>query len=406
MVAELAKDCSTRTEFETKHRYACNIARKMGWMSKLFPTIRKRTTSLTLEQCIAITDGCITRSDLQLKNSNCLRVARKNGWLPLLGLLTPEEANKRASEKRKKYTDDYLISLAKQYTSPSKFSHDHPSEYNTAAQRGLLPTFTWFKRIDIFNTRDFIYAYEWPETHVAYIGRTIYKNTRNLAHHKKGSPVYEYAKRTGMSIPKPKYLHIATSVTDGSKLEQQEIARYKNNGWKLLNVSKGGGTGSLGIGLTKRDCIKIARGYDTIYELKKHRPSVYRKLVYKGWLKCCPWLKYKRAPSGTYSTMGEDEAYNIAKQFNCRSKFMKQYDALYRKACAEGWIDKWFPREIVVHQYSMDNKLIASYISTCQAAKALGKTTVTAIVKACNGEFAQAYGYIWKWADNRSSHAH
>ena len=128
-ISEIAKDCKTRTEFGDKHQYLYKIARNMGWIERLFPVVHKRTTSLTLEKCQEIAKGCVTRSDLEHKNGNCLNVARKMGWLPLLGLLSPKEARFRAGAGRRKYTDDELIKLAKQYDSSSKFKHDHPKEY-------------------------------------------------------------------------------------------------------------------------------------------------------------------------------------------------------------------------------------------------------------------------------------
>lgn len=371
----------------------------MGWIERLFPVVHKRTTSITLEKCKEIAKGCVTRSDLEHKNRNCLNVARKMGWLPLLGLLSPKEARFRAGAGRRKYTDDELIKLAKQYDSVSKFKHDHPKEYAISALRGLLATFTWLKRFDIFNSGDFVYVYEWPETKVAYVGRTIDKCTRHSAHCMEGDSVYDYSKTIGLPIPKPKYLHSVKSVIDGARLEQIEIEHYQHNGWTLLNKMKGGGIGSLGVGMTQTDCMNIAKQFLYIQDLKKNEPSVYAKMLKKDWLKCCTWLQYKKHKNGTYANITEEDGYKIAKQFSTRSELCKKYDALYRKANAEGWLDKWFRKPITINQYTMDNKLVASYVSATAASKSLGKSSATAIVKACNGQFAQAYGYIWKWVN-------
>lgn len=396
---EIASDCTSRSEFEDKHQYACKIARTMGWMDILFPVVRRRTTSLTLEKCIEIAKGCVTRLDLEKKNRNCLEVARENGWLPLLGLLEPDEARTRAGKKRQKYTEEELIALAKQYDNPSDFKRDYPKEYAVCLYRGLHKTFTWFRHFDIFGDIDHVYVYEWPEQNVAYVGRTINKLKRVRDHLMEGDPVYEYAKSAGVEVPEPIYLYSNVSIFDGARLEKENISKYKENGWDLINSNNGGGLGSLGVGYSKMECIEIASGFEYVQDLKKDAPSIYAKLLKHKWLKLCTWLKYKKAKNGTYSNISEEEGFEIAKKFKTRSELCDQYDALYRKANKEGWLDKWFPPSRMLNKYTMDGQLVGSYVSMLSGARSVGKNTTTCIASHLLGRLKHAYGFIWKWTE-------
>lgn len=79
---ELAKECSTRSEFEKKYSGAFKFLKNNSLLDDLFPkTKRVFKSKYTYEDCQELAKGCKTRSDFQEKYSGAFKFLGKNGLL-------------------------------------------------------------------------------------------------------------------------------------------------------------------------------------------------------------------------------------------------------------------------------------------------------------------------------------
>ena len=92
---ELAKECSTRSEFEKKYSGAFKFLKNNSLIDDLFPkTKRVFKSKYTYEDCQELAKECKTRSDFQEKFSGAFKFLRKN---TLLDDLFPKNLEKEVS---------------------------------------------------------------------------------------------------------------------------------------------------------------------------------------------------------------------------------------------------------------------------------------------------------------------
>ena len=176
-----------------------------------------------------------------------------------------------------KYNKEICLATARTCTSRVEFFNKYPGMVDCAKRNG------WYEECCAHmgtrgNKQRIIYAYEFEETHAAYIGLTFKMEVRNKRHHKEGA-VFEYAKLHGAEIPKPKILTDYMDQEEASVQEGVWLKKYKDEGWKILNRFK---TGSLGGQvLLDYDIGKIEdsmRGYDKLDDWTKSHSS-YREYI-------------------------------------------------------------------------------------------------------------------------------
>lgn len=304
-LVKVAAQCKSVYEFRKKHILWYKAASKHGWLKDLhFPedyadrafrgkgvkedgsaTYRK----LTEATCKEIASKYATYSDFRDKDHFVYTKCKSNGWLEGLGLINDIPPQHRT------YTADELIEVAKQYDNARDFRLKDKKIYDAAKRRGMLSTFNWMIIPETLEQapyyRDSIYVYEFPETNVAYVGRTIQPEIRHRDHCKDGDSVAEYAKRIGVTVPTPKYLYSNLTIKAGRKKECEMIKKYIADGWILLNQRSGGQIGGIGQWSKKR-CLEYSKQFTTRGELDAANHTVYGRMLTHGWFKDAPWISY------------------------------------------------------------------------------------------------------------------
>ena len=256
--------------------------------------------------------------------------------------------NRNESQKASRVTNgtsisnEAIIEIAKKYTDCHKFIKES-GIYGLAQKRKLLSSFTWMhKKPQGWN--DIVYVYEFPHTHVAYIGRTGRPEKRDYEHKNLASDsVFKYATSQGLQVPNPIILHHDLSLKDGKRLECVEIKNYINNGWTLLNRRAGGGTGNIGYTISKSGALRIAKKYNSLKLLRKDYPKVVQQLYSKGWITECTWLAKIRPPKvkrGHWNVY--DNVKNEALKYKSETDFKSNSWGAYDGAMRNGWINELF----------------------------------------------------------------
>ena len=456
-----AKNFKTRTEFHNGDRTAWQYAHDTGLLYELFPDKVVRKTSVTFEQCQqAVKElkqkGLTKVSDFDDYNGNMCKVARQNGWIPLLGFQNKKESFKLAGIRCSKYTIEHAYSVAHQYTRYTDFKAKEPDLYDWCCRHKIIRDFTWLERDkhlqytdhELFNiakqyvdytefikneesaysailkrqkkwiisflqrnaiikdgvVQDFIYVYEFPNTHVAYVGRTVNVKSRHAEHCRQDNdPIVKYAKSLNIPIPEPKILISNITIKHSGKMEDRMIRLYKNSGWTMLNAMPGGSMGSIGQGKwTLQKMQDAAHECEYWDELVRRYPTVYNKIRKMKIRNKFPWLKLKRVPNGTWQSLSEDEAYEYAKPWTSRTQFRENYPVLAKIALDNGWMVKWFPDDIstlpkAVAQYTTAGHLVKIHDNILYAAKAVG-TTPEGIRRVIRHKGITSGGYVWAYA--------
>jgi len=176
-----------------------------------------------------------------------------------------------------KYNKEICLATAKTCNSRVEFFNKYPGMVDHAKRHGYYEECCAHMGTR-GNKKRLIYAYEFLDSHAAYIGLTFNMEVRNKRHHKEGA-VYDYAHLQKIAIPEPKILTDYMDQEEASIQEGVWLQRYKNEGWIILNRFK---TGSLGgQELLDYDIAKIEesmRGYSKMNDWNKSY-SAYREYI-------------------------------------------------------------------------------------------------------------------------------
>ena len=169
---------------------------------------------------------------------------------------------------------------------------------NVAQRNGWLQDYTWLKKLppkekDYNKETKYIYAYEFVEQKVVYVGLTNSLIRRDWQHRNSNdSSVFRFAEGYECEIPFPKILEEKIPIHESGKREAYWVEYYKSHDWQLLNQAKTGERES-SIGASyplkwnKRAIRKTAKecGYD-LKSFMKQYPGAYAAILarYKGLL--------------------------------------------------------------------------------------------------------------------------
>jgi hypothetical protein len=224
---------------------------------------------------------------------------------------------------------------------------------NVAQRNGWLQEYTWLKKLPP-KTRDYnkdtkyIYAYEFVEQKVVYVGLTNSILRRDWQHRNNDdSSVFRFAEGYGCDIPMPRILEKGIPIHESGKREAFWVENYASLGWQLLNRAKTGERES-SIGASyplkwnKRAIRKSAEecGYD-LKSFMKQYPGAYAAILsrYKGLLN---ELFPDRAIHIHHSV---EDAILVVKKGNYSNRSQLRYDCLwaYRVLFDHNLLDDIFP---------------------------------------------------------------
>lgn len=246
-----------------------------------------------------------------------------------------------------KWNDKTVVNESKKYTSRSEFAKKCDGAYKYALKNGLLEKMIWFKPKSLFGENgqkiDNVYAYEFMEHKVVYIGRTINIERRDKQHRNqsdstykniKKSPVYIFAKENNIEVPKMKILDTNITILEGQKLEKKWLDKYLDNGWKTLNKGKcGEGCGSLGVLNTinrkwnSKNVIEESKKYESKVQFKKNSNGAYSYARRHNLLKEMTWFK---TPEKWNKKWKDDNGViEESKKYKSKSEFKKNSRGAY-----------------------------------------------------------------------------
>lgn len=400
---EVAALCKTRKEFKKKFQGAYKVACQNDWIDELFPRIHNIVTE---SRCREVAMQCKTKSEFREKGGHLYNFALDNNLVDVFAVdYNWQPTSEVESNAQRKYSDDYIIQVAKKYTKLSVFRKKDKRIYDIAYERNMIPSFTWLERNEevIENGfHDCVYVYEFIGLRTAYIGRTINKQHRDNAHRNNIKDcVRMFADSVGVNVPEVKYIISGISPKMGCKVEAETIANYLNDGWILLNKQKSSGLGTLTT-VSKKAYINFAKQFEYWNDLYKASVSKFNMIKKYGWDKECSWLKDKKAKNGTWSKATFEKIADEASKYTSRTEFMNGASAAYERARSQGWVSKLFP---ISKQWGKPKSIAACdpntgeiievWQSTKLAAKALN-TRPSIITQVLKGKRKTHRGYKFK----------
>lgn len=264
-----------------------------------------------------------TRSDFSKGSTNAYRVSLNRNILDSICL--------HMNNKYVSWTDDMLKDEALKYNTRIDFIKGSTSAYYLSLNRGILDSICshMIRLGDIYNR--FIYTIEF-ENNSMYIGLTNNLERRNLEHINNSSNKYikEFINKNILYTFNSD--NILYSTSEAIEIECSLIEKFKNNGYNVLNISKGGGLGKSNkwsVETLRKEALK----YKTIKEFIKSNINAYNSAIRKGILDdiCSHMIKLR-------TKWTNDMLKNEALKYNTRTSFQKGSNA-YQIAYKMGILD-------------------------------------------------------------------
>lgn len=340
---KIASKFKKRTEMMSQHPAEYNHCMRNGWLDDFFQKVVWRESSYTYDVCRNIASKSNSIADFKRRNGKAYQTSRKNGWIKDFAkefkFLSTGEAIRKS---RGFLSKSDIEKIARKYTSLKDFRIHERKVYQNAVARHLITSFTWLTRVVDEHQSwmgDTVYAYEFLDSKVVYIGRTINMERRHIEHCQPDDPISIYAKSINASIPNPILLHTGLKVAEGQIRECEEITRYQKEGWTLLNKAKGGSIGALVQRLSKEHCIEVAKRYKYLMDFEREHHREYNTLLKYGCLDECTWLKRTQVKSGTWNDY--ETCRKEALKYKSRGEFASSNSVAYQAAVRNNWLDKW-----------------------------------------------------------------
>lgn len=248
-----------------------------------------------------------------------------------------KENNEREASKYEKSSDFYrYCSSAAKYATENGWMDEYCEKYFKKEIRYQ----SFDKRIHL------IYAYEFKDANMVYIGRTNNINRRDHSHRKatRGDSLTAFSLSTGIDIPEPIIKECSLTAEESLIREDYWLNTYKNDGWGIINVSKTGrNSGSLGATPRKwtyETCKELAATCKNKEEFKKKSSRAHNVSRENGWIDEFfpePW----RTPDGAYDDVENCKAECVKRGFKSLSDIKKNYPFLYFRICKNKWNDEF-----------------------------------------------------------------
>ena len=336
----------------------------------------------TYEQCLEIAKKYTKRKDFKEKDRCCFNFSKKMGWYDAI----TSHINTKSPKHR---TYEEVLNAAKKYQTRMDFKNNDMANYSFAVRYGWLDRVCSHMRAvgDLY--KRCIYAYELPNK-VCYVGLTYDIKQRHIQHcdNKALSSMRNYCELNNIEIPKPKQLTEYLDSETASKMEGEILEKYKNNGWKCLNVAKTGGLGGnkhlyKGINVDIGLCKSKAMECETPTEFQIKYRSLYKIAKQREWLEYI-FSHFDR----------EEIKEKVIKSLVKANKGRKRDINKCRECANRCGLSK------PVIQYDLNGNLVREYVSKADAARNLGHpNSHSDIGRCCTGKLKTCLGYIWKYKE-------
>lgn len=342
---EVAKKCTTKSEFKKMAYRAYSLSLQNGWMNEYtwFEEKYKPSGYWTYDMCYQEAKKYKIKKEFQKKSAGAYDKARKMGWL--CDYIWFDEFRKPNGY----WTYETCFLEAQKYDTKSEFQRKSSRAYHVARTNKWLDDYTWLidGRVKLFTDKiDSVYAYEFPDN-TAYVGRTLMKlqEERHIQHTTRG-PVSKYAKSHNLEMPQMEVIEDNLTLEEGLQREDYWVNWYREHGYNVLNKGKTGvGSGSLG-GISSgkwnyETCYEEAKKYKTRSGFQRKSSGAYNRARQNGWLDDYTWFNELQKPNGYWTY---EHCYEEAKKHKTRGEFQKASSRAYKIALINGWINDytWF----------------------------------------------------------------
>jgi len=378
---EVALKYKTKNEFIINEKSAYWAAREYGWYDEINSHFVSR--NWTIEKCQNVALKYNTRADFIKGSHRAYDYAQKNNLLDVV-CSHMTEGNKPLNYWNK----ERCYEEALECKTRKEFYQNHSSAYSSASLNGWLDEITThFKRIGNWVFRC-VYAYEFSDN-FAYIGLTYNLKKRDLCRKtNKKDGVTKHINETKLQ-PTIKQLTEFIPIDDAANLEKEYIKKYRENGWNMLNIKRGGETGGGLVVWTFEMCRQEALKYKTRKDFYTNSPKAYSAVCNHKWHK---------EITGHMSTNIYDKkkCREIALTCKSRKEFWENHPGVAASAKRNGWYD-----EITMHMKYITKPINYWTKKRCQE-EALKYKRKVDFMRGCSG----AYSAIKKngWLDEITSH--
>jgi len=281
-------------------------------------------TKWTKEKCQIEALKYNYKKDFRSKCNSAYAVAHKNKWI--------DDICKHMTKfiRESKWNKEKCQEYAFKYKSRLEFSKKCNWGYSIACKNNWIDDIC--THMEKTGNKKFrcIYAYEFSDKYV-YIGLTYNLKKRDISRqHDNFDGVTKHINKTGL-IPNLKQLSEYIDINIASKLEKDTIISYKNNGWNILNITKGGEVGGGKYRWTKEECHIEALKFMTVTEFSKKKFSAYNAAKENNWLDEIISHMIRRGRS-------KEECHKIALNYDNISQFIAEYCGVYERARDNGWL--------------------------------------------------------------------
>ena len=190
------------------------------------------------------------------------------------------------------WTNDKLQEEVNKYENRKEFSEKNSKACHIAWSRKIMdklfknhPNNGYIDREEWRENSYIIYAYELEEFNKVYVGLTNNIKRRDRDHvFDEREGLWIFCKENDIHYPKYKIIETGLKSTDAQKQEKYWVEFYKNNGWKMFNISTPGSLGGFTVKWTKKSLQREADKYKTRYEFSKNNINAYSSAVRKKLL--------------------------------------------------------------------------------------------------------------------------
>lgn len=287
----LAKDCTTITEYSIRYSRAYQKSLENNWIKNYFWFVQTQKPKgfWTKERCCEVAKKCANMRDMQKKYPRAYDVSVKNKWIKEWFSLTRKPNGYWNNE-------ELCYNAAKSCVTRKEFQQKFYAAYRWAMRNGWYEQYNWFqqKRVPDGFWDDKEHCYEQA------------KGCKTITEFERKAPkAYDSARENGW-------------------LDDWFIRNSKPRGY-----------------WTKERCIEVAKLCKTKGEFQKKYLRAYNVSRKNGWLSLYKWFVEVRKPNGYWT---KERCYDLAKGCKSRIEFEKKQNSACCIARSKGWLDEWFPK--------------------------------------------------------------
>ena len=323
---------ANRTRFQNECPSAWRSAMKRGWIDEIcahMPKDMRYENQRTKEDCENDARQCHGKFDYKKRFDSSYQKALREKWINDIA----EKMYKEGIWKKPfRWNKLSAIAEGRKYNSREDFFHNSCGAYLHAQRHGFLDEACAHMKIKGNKMNRKIYVYEFEDGY-AYVGLTFNTAQRNSSHLTKDSPVSRHIKQTGAKHIF-KELTTLLPIEKARQSEKYYIQKYKKEGWKMLNIKKGGEIGG-GYVHEKEECREAASLCSSRVEFEKRFSTLAKYARAHGWMdEICTHMPRLQ------SDHTKEECRQEALKYCKRVDFCKYGKMFYDYALKRGWMDE------------------------------------------------------------------